>query len=97
MVIPAREMHHLAVAFRSSDVSQSLPVSEVRFGDDAEFPARHGKRVVHSRRSAVNDGHVWTIPREQSVENLFREIVASPMSIASYQDTHVQSIVRARG
>jgi hypothetical protein len=54
----------------------------VRFGDDAKFPARYGKRLVDSRCATVDDDQAGTISREQTAENLLREVVASPVPIA---------------
>ena len=82
---------HLPIAYRSRDIAQALPVGKVGLRAIPSF--RHATANALSTPGAtVDDYQAWAVPREHTVYDLLRELIAPPMPAASDQDTHVQII-----
>jgi hypothetical protein len=85
-------LDHLLIALRSCVVAQSLPIGEMGLDSDTQCLASHVKRLVNPWCATMDDNQIGAIPREQTVQNLLREVITSPVSVACDWDTHVQII-----
>jgi hypothetical protein len=89
-------LDHLPVALGPRDVAQALPVCQVWFGHDTERTASRCERVINAWHPTVDDDQLGTVSREQPIDYLLCELIASPVPIARNQDTHVQIIASVR-
>jgi hypothetical protein len=62
---------------------------------DPEIIARLGERGVDPGGRTMYDHEVRTVPKEQAVDHLHREVSSVPMSIAGHNHTHGSIISRS--
>jgi hypothetical protein len=75
-------LNHLPVACGAGNVSQALPICDVRFEYIAEFRASQVKRLVNPWCATVDDNQIGTVSREKTIQDPLGKVVASPMSVA---------------
>jgi hypothetical protein len=72
------------------------PVCQANFNGDSETLARLVEGLVNAILATMDDREIGTVPFNQTTQNGRRQLVASPRSVASDHDTHVQIVVVVR-
>jgi hypothetical protein len=51
-------------------------------GHDTDLTASRRERVINAGRPTVDNNQVGTVPREQTIDNLLREVITTPVPVA---------------
>jgi hypothetical protein len=59
-----------------------VKLASVVVGHDTDLTASRRERVINAGRPTVDNNQVGTVPREQTIDNLLREVITTPVPVA---------------